>query len=155
MKVNLIDEDGQFLGSVDINEAGRRAKEQKKDLVLINPKTNTYKIADAGKLKYEQKQHEKNLRANQRSHKMKEIKVRPVIDKHDLDIKIEHIRGFLAQGHKTKVIMIIKGRQYKDLALEKFNEIPTTLINEGIATLDFPPQFNGRDIVAILSPVIK
>jgi translation initiation factor IF-3 len=156
MNVNLIDENGKFISNISFEEARRLAKTQAKDLILLNGKTNTYKIADAGKLKYEQKQKDRQNRAQKRLHKIKEIKMRPVIDKHDLEVKTNYIRDFLSRGLKTKLIMTLRGRQmaHKDLALEKFNEIPNLLVAEGIATLESPPKFDGRTIIAMLIPVV-
>jgi translation initiation factor IF-3 len=157
MNVNLIDENGQFLGNISFDNARRMAKAQNKDLILLNGKTNTYKIADAGKLKYEQKQKEKDQRAQKRANKIKEIKMRPVIDKHDLEVKINCIRDFLSRGLKTKIIMTLRGRQiaHKEIAFEKFNEIPNILVSEGLAVLESHPRFEGRDLVALLAPIQK
>ncbi len=157
MFVNLVDQNGVFLGKVSFEDAQRKEKNEGKDLVLINGKTNTYKIADSGKLKYEQKQKDKQNKAQKRSHKIKEIKLRPLIDKHDLEVKLNHIREFLQKGIKTKVIMVLRGREksHKELAAEKFNEIPQTLIAEGLATADAPAQYDGGNFVIILSPVQK
>ena len=157
MNVSLIDQDGKFLGSMTFEEARKMAASQEKDLILLNGKTNTYKIADAGKLKYEQRQRDKVQRAQNRLHKIKEVKMRPAIDQHDLDVKINCIRDFLARGLKTKIIMTLHGRHvaHKELALEKFNQIPHILISEGLATLEFPPRFDGRDLVAMLAPIQK
>ena len=126
MNVNLIDEAGRLIGKVSFDEARRRAKNEGKDLVLVNGKTNTYKIADAGKLKYDQKQKEKQQNAQRRANKIKEVKFRPLIDKHDFETKLNHIREFLSKGLKTKIIMTLRGREnsYRDLAAKKFNEIP-------------------------------
>lgn len=157
MKIGIVDDFGEFLGIMEMSAAVDLAKKCNKDLILINPKTNTYKIADAGKLKYEQKQKEKQSKIQKKTNKIKEIKLRPVIDKHDLEVKINHIREFLSKGLRTKIIMTFKGRQivHKDIALEKFNEIPTTLIKEGLAVLESPPKFEGKDLVAFLVPVQK
>ena len=155
MNVVLIDENGDLLGNFGFEEARLLAKQRGKSIVLLNGKTNTYKIADAGKLKYEKKQKDKHQRAQKRLHKIKEIKMRPAIDQHDLEIKINCIRDFLKRGLKTKIIMTLRGRQitHKDLAFEKFNEIPNTLIAEGLVVLESPPKLDGKDFVVLLAPV--
>jgi len=157
MLVSLVDENNNFLGSITFEEAREKAKVEKKNLILINGKTNTYKIANEGKLKYEQKQKDKQLRMGQKTHKLKEIKLRPYIDKHDLDIKVEHIREFLKKGLKTKIVMTLRGREKsnKEFAIQKFNEIPNIILNEGLATLDFPIKFDGSNLITILSPLKK
>jgi translation initiation factor IF-3 len=153
----LIDENGKLIGSVSFEDARKKAKSENKDLVLVNAKSNTYRIADAGKLKYEQRQKEKQANAQKRTNKVKEVKFRPLIDRHDFDIKLNHIREFLNKGLRTKIIMTLRGREkaYKDQAIAKFNEIPNTLINEGLAVLDAPAKFDGNNFVALLSPVQK
>ena len=156
MNVNLIDDAGKFISNISFEEARRLAKAQGKDLVLLNGKTNTYKIADAGKLKYEQKHKDKQNRLQKRLHKIKEIKMRPAIDPHDLEVKLNLIRDFLSRGLKTKLIMTLRGRQlsHKDLAIEKFKEIPNILIAEGLATLESPPKLDGKELIAMLVPVV-
>src|SRR5574337_1685457 len=111
MNITLVGEDGKLIGQVSLEQARTLAKESGKDLIMINAKSNTYRIADAGKLKYEQKQKEKQQRAQQRTHKVKEIQLSPNIDTNDLNTKISHAREFLNKGFKTKITMMLKGRQ--------------------------------------------
>lgn len=157
MKVNLIGDDGKLIGSFTFEEVRALAKAKNMDLILLNGKTNTYKIADAGKLKYDQRQKEKQIRVNKKSHKIKEIKIRPVIESHDLEVKINHLREFLKDGFKTKLIMTLKGRQivHKDLASKKFSDIINMLINEGIASLESPTKTDGRELSVLLIPIKK
>lgn len=155
--VLLIGEDGVKVGEVSMEEARRLAKEAGKNLVLKDAKRNVYRIADEGKLKYEQKQRKKQQRAQRRTHKIKEIKVGLATDKHDLDFKTKRIREFLAKGLKTKVTMQFKGRQmaFRDVGLEKMKALIATIIEDGIATVDKPPKIDGRNIIAFLNPIIK
>ena len=152
--VLLIGEDGQKIGEVSVEEARRLAKEAGKNLVLKDAKRNVYRIADAGKLKYEQKQRQKQQRAQRRTHKVKEIKLRLSTDTHDLEVKTKRIREFLAKGLKTKITMQFKGRQmaFRDVGLEKMNALIATATEGGIATVDKPPKIEGRNIVAFLVP---
>jgi translation initiation factor IF-3 len=154
MKINVVDESGAFLGNMEFDAAVSMAKSKRKDLVLINSRSNTYKIADSGKLKYEQKQREKQQREHQRTNKVKEIKLRPAIDQHDLDIKADQARDFLRRGLKTKIVMTFRGRQLvnKEAALGKFNSVYNQLISEGLAVCDSAPRLEGREISALLVP---
>lgn len=152
MNITLVGEDGKLIGQVSLEQARILAKESGKDLIMINAKSNTYRIADAGKLKYEQKQKEKHQRAQQRTHKVKEIQLSPNIDINDLNTKISHAREFLNKGFKTKITMMLKGRQitFGDLAMEKLNKFISTLVNEGVAIVDGQVKQDGRDIIAYL-----
>lgn len=157
MKINVVDEAGKFLGSMEFDSAVFMAKTHKMDLVLINAKTNTYKIADSGKLKYEQKQKDKQKREQNKANKVKEIKLRPAIEQHDLDIKTNQAREFLKRGLKTKIVMIFRGRQLvnKVAALEKFNSIHNQLVVEGLAVRESAPRLEGREICVLLVPPTK
>jgi len=153
--VLLIGEDGQKTGEVNMEEARRLAKKAGKNLVLKDAKRNVYRIADTGKLKYEQKQRKKQQMVQRRTHKVKEIKLRLSTDTHDLDVKIKRIREFLTKGMKTKVTMQFKGRQmaFRNVGLEKMKALVATVIEDGIATVDKPPKIDGRNIIAFLMPI--
>jgi len=153
--VLLIGEDGQKIGEVNMEEARRLAKKAGKNLVLKDAKRNVYRIADTGKLKYEQKQRKKQQMVQRRTHKVKEIKLRLSTDTHDLDVKIKRIREFLTKGMKTKVTMQFKGRQmaFRNVGLEKMKALVATVIEDGIATVDKPPKIDGRNIIAFLMPI--
>lgn len=157
MDVILIGEDGDKIGNVTMEEAERLAAEAGKNLVLLNAKKHVYKIADEGKLKYEQKQKEKRQRAQRRTHKIKEIQLSPVIDVHDLEVKVGRIKEFLNKGLKTKLTMKFKKRQiaHKDIGLAKMNQLIETLQSEGVAVADRKPGFEGRNLVAFLVPPKK
>ncbi len=153
--VLLIGEDGEKLGNVSMEEARRIAKEANKNLVLKDAKRNVYRIADTGKLKYEQKQQKKQQKAQRRTHKVKEIKLRLSTDTHDINTKTKRIREFLRKGLKTKVTMQFKGRQmaFKNVGLEKMNALIALATEGGIATIDKAPRFEGRSLVAFLVPI--
>ena len=152
MNITLIGEDGKLIGNINLEQARRMAKESGKDLIMVNAKSGIYRIADAGKLKYEQKQKERQQRAQRRTHKIKEIQLSPNIDIHDLNVKISHVREFLSKGFKTKITMMLKGRQmaFKDLALEKLKSAIDTLVQEGVATIDGQIKQEGRDLIVYL-----
>lgn len=155
MRIILIGEDGNKIGEVDKNEAERMARTANKSLIMLDGRNHVYKIADAGKLKYEQKQKEKIQRAQQRTHKIKEIQLTPVIGDHDLDVKMEHAREFLSKGLKTKLVMKFKRRQitHPEIGVAKLNKLIDTLKTEGIAAADKAPVFEGRDLIVFLTPI--
>lgn len=153
MTILLIGEDGKKIGQVSMREARRLADEAGKDLTLVNAEQKVYRIVDEGKLKYEQKQRKKQMRAQQRTHKLKEIKFGLMTDVHDINIKMDRIRDFLSRGYKTKVVMRFQGRQmaFKQMGLDKLNSLMAQLIEEGVGTLDKAPVFAGRNLIAILT----
>jgi len=156
--VILIGDNGQKIGEMTLQEAQRRASEQNNDLILLNQKgpRAVYKIGDAGKLKYDQKQKKKIQKVNQKSQKIKEIQMRPTIDTNDLEIKLRRVRGFLSSGIKTKLVMKFARRQlaYRDSGMRKMVDVIEQLVSEGLASVDSPPKFEGRNINVFLTPKI-
>lgn len=152
MRVMLIGEDGKKIGEVTMQEAERLATVAGKNLTMVAQ--NIYRIADAGKLKYERNQKQKHQRAQRRTHKVKEIKLGPLTDVHDLEIKAKRIREFLSKGLRTKVTMLFKRRQiaFKDAGLRKMKDFVMPLVEEGLASIDKEPKFEGRNLVTLLIP---
>jgi len=112
-EVRLINFDGKQIGVVPIEEARRRAEEAALDVVEVAPDANppVCKIVDYRKVLYEQKRREREGRKRRRHTEIKEVKMRPTIDKHDLEIKMRHVREFLTLGHKVKVTVQFRGRE--------------------------------------------
>ncbi len=111
-QVRLIDEKGEQVGIVSTDDARRRAEEAGLDLVEVSPTAEppVCRILDFGKFKYEQRKKEKGG-SKGHSGGLKELRVRPMIDKHDLDYRIKQGRQFLEEGHKVQVVCVFRGRQ--------------------------------------------
>ncbi len=155
MNIMLIDENGRKVSdSIDFIEAKKIADKCGKDLMLVSEQNKVYRIADEGKLKYERKQKQKKQRANKRTHKIKEIQLRPTIDDGDLNTKIRHMNEFLKNGLRTKLIMKFRRYQtaFKDSGMHKVNTIVNKFVENNVATIDGPPRFEGNNIVVFLSP---
>lgn len=154
MTVTLIDEDGNKVGQISLQEAQGIAKSRGKDLIEVNKDSRIFKIGDLGKIKYNQKQKRKVQLAQRRAHKIKEIQMRPTIDNGDLDIKLRRMREFLGSGLKTRLIMKFKRQQmaYKESGMQKVNSIVNQIVEDGLATPDKPPVFDGQRIVVFLVP---
>ena len=153
MNILVIGEDGSRLGEMSLERAKQMAREVGKSLVLVNPKANVYRIVDEGKLKYDQKQKEKEQRAQKRTHKIKEVRFGLTTETHDVEVKVRHIREFLEQGFKIKVVLKLHGRQeaMRDAGIEKIKGIvESSLVNTG-ATVDKGPTLEGRNIIVFLS----
>ncbi len=110
-EVRLIDEKGAQIGVVATAEAMRLAEAAKLDLVEVSPmaKPPVCRILDFGKFKYAQRKKERGHHS--RASQLKELRVRPAIDKHDLEYRLDAGRKFLEQGHKVQVVCIFRGRQ--------------------------------------------
>ena len=110
-EVRLIDQNGAQVGVVTTAEAMKMAEAAKLDLVEVSPmaKPPVCRILDFGKFKYAQRKKERGHHS--RASQLKELRVRPAIDKHDLEYRLEAGRKFLEQGHKVQVVCIFRGRQ--------------------------------------------
>ena len=111
-EVRVIDENGQQIGIVPLQQALQKAQQVGLDLVEVAPQANppVCKIIDFSKFKYQQEKKEKELRKAQRVSEIKEMYIKPTISQHDLKIKLEHIKEFLQHSHPTKITITYLGR---------------------------------------------
>ncbi len=132
----------------------KKAQEGGYDLVEVAPTSQppVCRIMDYGKYKYEQSKKEHQTRRHQKSTQLKEIKLRPRTDKHDLEIKIRQIRGFLAEGNKTKVTVTYRGREMANPELGR--AMMTSVIQQlaDCGQVEHSPRMEGRSLIAIMSP---
>ena len=124
------------------------------DLIEISPQAipPVCKIFDYGKYKYEQQKKKNEARKNQKVVNIKELKLRPMIDTHDYEVKIKQAKKFLSQGNKVKFTMRYKGREMSanDMGREVLNNILEDL--EGLIKVDSEPKLEGRQMMMIVSP---
>ena len=120
-EVRLISENGEQLGVVSIEVALEKAREVGLDLIEVGPNTKppVCKILDYGKLKYEEKKKQQLSKKKQHVIKVKEIRLRPRIDDHDLMTKLNQGRKFLQDGAKLKVTLMFRGREMARVDLGK------------------------------------
>ncbi|HIC87735.1 MAG TPA: translation initiation factor IF-3 [Aquificae bacterium] len=105
----IIDENGNNLGVMPVKKALELARERDLDLVQVaDGKKVVCRIMDYGKFKYQQKKKQQEAKKKQKQIEIKEIKLRPSTDKHDLEVKIKHIREFLEEGKKVKVTVVFR-----------------------------------------------
>ncbi len=127
--VLVIDENGQNMGSMPFLRAKQMAEDAGLDLVEVSKQgdKSVCRIMDEGKWKYEQKK--RAGKTKQHTPTIKEMKFRLTIDQHDLDIKIDHIKGFLEKGHSVKILVQLRGREKAnpDLANTKLTSIISLL----------------------------
>lgn len=127
--------------------------EQGLDLVEIAPtaKPPVCKIMDFGKYIYEQSKKEKINKKKQHTVVVKEIRMRPKTDVHDLDFKVKHARAFLEQKHKVKFTVQFRGRElaYKEFGEQLLDRILEML--DDVAKIEGPRKFEGRNMTMILT----
>jgi len=153
-KVRVIDPDGNQLGIMDTRDALHVAQTQfGLDLIEISPfaKPPVCKIMDYGKYKFQQKKKTQEAKKNQTIIVVKEIKLRPTTDQHDLNVKLKHITKFLAQGNKVKVSMRFRGREvvHADLGKAKMDKIIQTLGT--LAVVEQHPKLEGKQTTMVVA----
>lgn len=130
------------------------AYSKKLDLILVAPNANppVAKIMDYGKYKYELAKREKKAKKNQKIIEVKQMKFRIKIDEHDYQTKVRHIKRFLEQGNKVRVVIMFRGRELA--FVDKGKEILERVISDlkDIATVEKPPKLEGRDMWMMLKP---
>ncbi|MCB2182085.1 MAG: translation initiation factor IF-3 [Desulfobulbaceae bacterium] len=154
-EVRVIDSDGVQLGILGIEEALGKADESGLDLVEVSAtaKPPVCRIMDYGKFRYEESKKQAEAKKKQAVVEVKEIKLRPKTEKHDLDFKVRNIRKFLSQKNKVKVTLRFRGREivYADtLGIELLNKVGELL--EDIAVIVQPPTMEGRQMVMFVAP---
>lgn len=152
-EVRLIDETGENRGIMPIKEALALAEEADLDLIEISPQANppVCKILDYGKYKYEVQKRKNEAKKNQKIVETKELKLRPMIDTHDYEVKIKQAKKFLSQGNKVKFTMRFKGREASsDMGLKVLQNILDDL--ESLIKIDAEPKMEGRQMTMIVSP---
>src|SRR5579884_2791915 len=153
-EVRVIDADGSMLGVLQTHEALRKAQEQGLDLVEVNPKAEppVCKILDFGKYKYEEKKKQAQARRNQSVVEIKEIKLRPKTDDHDINFKVKAARRFLEAGHKVKFTVRFRGREitHPEKAHEQLDWIVQQC--EEIANVEVRPAMEQRTMTLLMAP---
>lgn len=156
-EVRLIDDDGEQHGIIPTTQALSLAQERGLDLVEIAPqaKPPVCKFLDYGKFKFEQDKKDRESRKKQKQVKLKEVRMQPKIEEHDLQFKTNHIRGFLADGFKVKVTIRFRGREmaHTELGRVVLDKIIDMLGDTAVT--DRPPQMEGRFMSMIVSPGTK
>jgi translation initiation factor IF-3 len=153
-EVRVIGADGAQVGVIPTHEALRLAEELGLELVEVNPRAAppVCKIMDFGKFKYETSKKEKSSRRHQSTIVLKEIKLRPKTDKHDLDFKVKHIRDFLGEGNKCKLVIVFRGREivHPETGQAMLDRVVKTVAD--IAMVEQRPMMEGRRMVMIIGP---
>lgn len=150
----MIDADGTQLGILPTKEALRIAQEKELDLINIAPqaKPPVCKILDYGKYRFEQAKRDKEAKKKQKIIEIKEVRLSPNIDDHDLDTKVRAALKFLQNGDKVKVSVRFRGREMTRTEVGRVVLEQFTKQIADIAEVEKPPKMEGRSMVMFLMP---
>ena len=153
-EVLLIDADGTQLGVMATAQALEIAEKKRLDLVNVAPgaRPPVCRLMDYGKYKYEQSKREREARKNQKLVTIKEVKLRPNIEKHDFAVKAKNARRFLEGGDKVKVTVMFRGREitHPENAQRLLKRMADDMSDYGV--VERMPKLEGRNMIMILSP---
>jgi len=153
-EVLVIDADGTQLGVMKTGEALQLAQDKKMDLVNVAPgaRPPVCRLMDYGKFKYEQSKRDREARKKQKTTTIKEIKLRPNIDKHDFDVKVKRGKKFLENGDKVKVTVMFRGREitHPEIAQRLSQQMAENLSE--VSVVEKAAKQEGRNMIMILAP---
>ncbi len=146
--------DGEQLGVITLTEALAEAAKAGLDLVEVSPTAAppVCRIMDYGKFRYQQSKKVQVSKKSQTVIQVKEIRLRPKTEEHDLEVKIKHIRKFLDQHNKVKISMMFRGREiaYTDIGRKIMEDLKNTLADGCV--IDQQPKLEGRSMIMVISP---
>lgn len=153
-EIRLIGKDGDALGVVPTKEALEQAEESQLDLVMIAPQAipPVCKIMDFGKFIYELQKKEKETKKKQKVVLIKEVRISPNIEEHDLNVKAKNAEKFLKEGDKVKVTVRFRGREadyshFGNVLLKQFAE----KLQE-VCVIEKAPKLEGKNMFMFLTP---
>ncbi len=152
----VIDENGAKVGIISRREALAMAAEKELDVVVVSPdsKPMVAKFMDYSKYRFEQQKKLKEIKKNQHIVELKEIRLSPTIDKHDLETKLKHAIKFLEKGDKVKLSIRFYGRMitHSDVGRQVMASFIEAVGTRAI--IELRPKMDGRSLIAILAPII-
>jgi len=152
----VVGANGEMLGVLTVNEGIKHAEEAGLDLVEVSPNASppVCKVMDYGKFKYEAQKKKAEAKKKQKVVTVKEIKVRPNIDTHDLEVKTKAMAKFLEGGDKVRVSLRFRGREmaHMNLGRELLDKIFDMFKEQ--AKLEVHPKLEGRQMFMVLAPIL-
>jgi translation initiation factor IF-3 len=150
----VIDADGEMMGVMSVRDAVQAAEEAGLDLIEISPNAEppVCKIGDIGKFRYEQQKKEAAARKNQKIVTTKELKLRPNIEEHDIQVKLRSARRFFEEGDKVRFTMQFRGREaeHKEIGYAIIRRIKEELSDAGKVEMDVRAE--GNSVIMIMGP---
>ena len=154
-EVQVINNDGENLGVLNLQEAISKAKKENLDLIEIAPNARppVCKIMDMGKYKYDAQKKANLAKKKQKIIALKEIKMRPVTETHDYEFKVKNAKKFIAKGDKVKFTIRFKGRELQHSHLG--NELMTKIKEDmkEIGKVELHPKFDGKQMIMVIQPL--
>jgi len=152
--VRVIDDEGQPIGIMPARDALTLAQEKGLDLIEVAPQAQppVCRIMDYGKYKYEQGKREREQHKKSRQQEIKGIKMRPVTQEHDFQVRVKHTQEFLEKGDKVKVNIQFKAREitHPEIARKLMDKMILAIADHAI--IEKPPSLEGKMLTMILSP---
>ncbi len=156
-EVRVVDENGEQLGVLPTRQALAMAEEKELDLVKIAPqaKPPVCKFMDYGKFRFEQSKRDKDARKNQKVIEVKEIRLSPTIEDHDVDVRVKNAIKFLQDGNKLKCSIRFRGRMvtHSEIGVQVMTEFFDKVKDH--AVMDRRPLTEGRTMTMMLSPKVE
>ena len=153
-EVRVISEDGEQLGIMSSKDAMKLAREAELDLVKIAPKAQppVCKIIDYGKYRYELARKEKEAKKKQKTIEVKEVRLSPNIDTHDVQVKVKNAIKFLKDGNKVKVSIRFRGRELSrtDVAIDIMKDFADQVSEYGV--VEKQPKMEARTMAMFVGP---
>jgi translation initiation factor IF-3 len=153
-EIRVIDENGQQLGIMQTRQALRIAEEKDLDLVEVAPNARppVCRLMDYGKYLYEKQKRERDARKAQKQIEVKEVRLRPKTDEHDIQVVLKKIRKFMGEGAKVRVRIRFRGREiaHPDVARNMMKRVAEDVSD--VADVESMPSFEGRSMIMVLSP---
>ena len=152
--IRLIDEEGNQIGIVPVDEAKNQAESAGLDLVEVSPNASppVCRIMDYGKFKYEQAKREKEAHRKTKQSEVSLIRVRPRVGVHDFEVKLKHARRFLDEGHKVRIFVLFRSREFThpELGRQLLERFIDALVD--VASVEKPIGMEGRQMTVMLVP---
>ena len=154
LEIQLIDQHGTNIGKVETAIAVKMAMEAGMDLVEISPNVSppVCKIMDYGKYKFQAQKKAAEARKKQKVVEIKEIKLRPMIDDHDYDVKMRAMLRFFEEGDKVKITLRYRGREmaHQEIGTKLLDKVKAAVAD--VAKVEQDARFEGRQVVMVLAP---
>ena len=153
--MRLIGDQAEQVGVIPLQDALKMADDAELDLVEVASQANppVVRILDYGKFRYEQSKKERDSKKTTKNVGIREVRMRPRIDEHDIAFKSKMVKRFLGEGHKVKMSVLFRGREitHPELAIGLMRRVAESL--EELAKLEKAPSMEGRMMTMILSPI--
>ncbi|MBT5891920.1 MAG: translation initiation factor IF-3 [Gammaproteobacteria bacterium] len=153
-RVRVIDDEGEQVGIMMLDDAVNLAKEKGLDLVEVSPKLDppVCRVLDFGKFLFEQSKKNQSSKKKQKQVQVKEVKFRPGTDNNDYQVKLRNLTRFLEGGDKAKVTLRYRGREmaHQELGVQLLKRVEKDLSE--LAVVEQFPKMEGRQLVMVMSP---